>query len=419
MEQKRRTAGPLYILLLMALWPPLSTLSGCGSTDPTVRLEEARRLRSEGQPQQAAEILHDLLGDLPRDFTLNYELAGALHDSGSNTAALDAIAMAIEADPVSLDARALRASILSGLGRDEEALRISRRIVKADPGRAGTHKLMAAIHARAGRYDRAVNQFEKELVINPADGAVLTELGIFYLRSGSLDEASDRLEQAVKSAPGSGRAHRYLADVRFKQLRTQEGLELQAKALELSPSNTDLFADHLRALYNYGRAADSRRLLEEALSSGEPDPRVLLEAARQAVDRLDFEGAVRALQRAASIDPQRPKPHSELGRIYLRLARNEEALEAFNEANRLSPTDPYPLYYLGTLAADRGDTDEAIRLYRRSLELDPYNPKAHYALGRALLRIGRRAEAEAELAKHSEILRVLREKQQAGVATMD
>jgi tetratricopeptide (TPR) repeat protein len=366
------------------------------------------------------EILRNLLSDLPRDFTLNYELAASLHAGGDHAAALEAIAVAIETDPVSIDARALRASILLELGRDDEALRILRRIIVADPKRAGTHKQIATIHARAGRFERAVNQFEKELAINPDDATVLTELGVFYLRSNQFDGASDRLERAVRAAPESARAHHQLAEVRFKQKRRQEGFELQRRALVLDPSDVDLLVDHIRALYSFGRAPEARRLLEEALSNTtSPDPLLLLEAARQAAGRFDYEGGIRALQRAIAIDPRQSKPHFELGRNFLRLGRNEEAREAFEEASRLSPSDPYSLYYLGFLAADQGDDDTAVRLFRRSLDFDSYNPKAHYALGQALLRQGQRAEAEVEFKKHWEILRLLRQRKNAGIASMD
>jgi hypothetical protein len=48
------------------------------------------------------------------------------------------------------------------------------------------------------------------------------------------------------------------------------------------------------------------------------------------------------------------------------------------------------------------------------------NPKAHYALAQALQRAGRGTEAQAELARHAEILERLRgQKETAGPATME
>ena len=393
--------------------------AGCSPADPAERLEQARRLRIEGEPVRAAIILSELVRDHPEDYTFNYELAAALHEGDHDIDALTPIAAAIDANPNSADARHLRAAILVELERDEEALNLLRRIVAAAPRRPGVHRLMGTMHARAGRIERAVNQFEKELSISPADAETLTKVGDLYLRAGRIDDAASRLERAVTASPDLSRAHQFLAEVRFKQGRKPEGLDAQRRAVDLAPENISLFVDHARALYNYGRAADSRRLLDEAMAHGNPEPLLLLEVARQLVDRMDFEAAIGRLEQVVAIAPELADPFFEMGKIYQMMGRNDEARKMFMEANRLSPFDPYAWYYLGALAAKAGHLDEAVRRFRKSLELDNKNPKAHYALGRALLRLGRREEAEAELARHAEILRILRERERSGVATMD
>ena len=414
MEMASRAAPLILIALLVA-----AMAGGCSPADPAKRLEQARRLRIEGEPGRAAIILGELVRDRPKDYSLNYELAAALHEDDHDLDALTPIAAAINADPNSVDARHLRAAILVDLNRDKEALGLLRRIVVAAPRRPGVHRLMGTVHARAGGFERAVNQFEKELIVNPADAETLTELGVFYLRAGRIEDAASRLERAVTASPDLSRAHRFLAEVRFRQDRKSEGLDAQRRAVDLAPENISLFADHVRALYSYGRPVDSRRLLDEALARGDPEPLLLTEAARQEVDRLDFEAAIGHLEQVAAIAPGLADPFFERGKIFQRLGRNDEARKMFMKANRLSPSDPYTWYYLGALAADEDHLDEAVRQFRKSLELDPYNPKAHYALGRALMRLGRREEAETELARHAEILRIVRKRKQGGIATME
>ena len=410
-------AAPLILIALLVS----AMAGGCSPADPAERLEQARRLRIEGEPGRAAIILQDLIRDRPKDFSLNYELAAALHEGGHDIDALMPIAAAIDADPDSVDARHLRAAILVALNRDEEALALLRRIVVAAPRRPGVHRLMGTVHARAGGFERAVNQFEKELAINPADAETLTELGVFYLRAGRIEDAASRLERAVTAAPDLSRAHQFLAEVLFRQGRSPEGLAAQRRAVDLAPEEISLVADHARALYNYGRAAESRRLLDEALARHTPEPLLLMEVARQAVDRMDFEMAIEHYKQVAAIAPGLAEPILEMGKVYQSMGRSEEARKMFMKANRLAPSDAYSWYYLGALDAQAGNLDEAVRQFRKSLELDRYNPKAHYALGRALLRLGQREEAEAEMTRHAEILRILRERKgaQSGVATME
>ena len=404
---------PARALLLIA------ALSLCACADHSAeRRTEARRLRDAGQPAQAAEILAALARRSPDDAGLLEEYAMALHLAGREDQALAAVESALKKSPADAEAHVLHGSILAALGREQEGLAELRQVAAVEPARAGVHRAMGQIHARAGRGAQAVNQFEKELALNPDDGATLTELGVYYLSTGQIEQAVDRLHRAA-TLGGSARAHRYLAEALFRQSKTEEGLEEQRAARRLTPSDVDLLVAHAHALQGYGHAAEARTVLQEAIDHGVRDARVYTELGRQAREDLDYDRAIALFSEAIKIDPGLADAQMNIAKTYLYQGRRDEARAAFEAARAAAPTDPYAYFYLGTLLADDQKYDAAIPLLRRSLELDPFNPKAHYALGQALQRVGAHDEAQAEFARHAEILKRLRESRQSGTATME
>src|SRR5437867_4999697 len=104
----RRKAPPhQHLLLLSAICAAMIPLARCAPPDPAVQLAEARRLRAEGRPADAAEILSRLVARTPDDYAACYELALSLHAARKEDEALDAAGRALAASPSSTDARLL------------------------------------------------------------------------------------------------------------------------------------------------------------------------------------------------------------------------------------------------------------------------------------------------------------------------
>jgi tetratricopeptide (TPR) repeat protein len=404
---------PVLALLSLALL-------ACHGTDVRAGLEEARRLREAGRPEEAARVLELLVARVPDDPVVLYEQALALHAAGHDEDALKPITAALARAPASLDTKVLHGTILGAVGREEEGLAELRQVAQADPKRGGVHRAMALILARAGRHGPAVNQFEKELAQNPDDVDTLTDLGVFYFQTAQPDQAADRLRRAASLPNASARAHRWYGEVLIRSLKIPEGLEEQRLALAQEPDNIDLLVTHAHALQAYGHPEEARRLVRAAIDRGLADPRLHVELGREAREALDYAEAAAEYSKAIAIDSSLAEAQLELGKVYLFTGKRAEARAAFDAAHRLAPTDPYSPYYLASFQVEEGNFDEAIRLLKRSLELDPLNPKAHYALAQALQRAGRGAEAQAELTRHAEILERLRgQKDTAGPATME
>jgi len=82
------------------------------------------------------------------------------------------------------------------------------------------------------------------------------------------------------------------------------------------------------------------------------------------------EQAETALGRAASLDPQNPRPVEALGILHYADGKRDAAKASLNQAVALNSVNPQVFYYLGNLAMFAGDCPSALVDYRRALLLD-------------------------------------------------
>ena len=116
----------------------------------------------------------------------------------------------------------------------------------------------------------------------------------------------------------------------------------------------------------------------------------LLASARAAVERGRFAEAIAALEGlSASAEASNLR-----GRALLGLGRRAEARESFREACELDPEDPRPHSNLALLVRDDGAHDEAIALLERALALSGPNPRTLNNLANTLSVARRHVEAE-------------------------
>jgi tetratricopeptide (TPR) repeat protein len=108
--------------------------------------------------------------------------------------------------------------------------------------------------------------------------------------------------------------------------------------------------------------------------------------------------ALRAADEAARLAPDDPLAHRVRAAALAAVGRAADAGAAARRAAELAPDDPAVLRRLAELAMD-ADPAEAERLYRRGLRLAPHSAAARAGLARALRRLGRREESEAEFAR--------------------
>lgn len=123
----------------------------------------------------------------------------------------------------------------------------------------------------------------------------------------------------------------------------------------------------------------------------------LHDAGYRAVERGDYQLAVRLLNMVVELAPDHGHAWNNLGWALLNLERFEEAKKALRKQIALEPEHEYAYGNLGLVLEQQGDTAKAMSAYRKALEIDPLAYEAHMGLGRLLSRRGRHDSALVHL----------------------
>ncbi len=112
----------------------------------------------------------------------------------------------------------------------------------------------------------------------------------------------------------------------------------------------------------------------------------------------NYDGAVVQLQKALDLAPQKPGSHYKLGEAYWGLSRWDSAAAEYKAELAIDPGNCRAHWRLGSVLNQQGgDAQEALKELDQSVALCPNLTEAHADRGRALITLGRNADAVPEL----------------------
>lgn len=227
---------------------------------------------------------------------------------------------------------------------------------------------------RRGRYDDAVAAFRQAVAADAAaasaaDRAVADESGrlaVADARVAAGDPAGARqaLVETAQASPPSFRAYWRLGTL-LQSLGDQRGA---AEALEAAASGPIVGGATLWA--SIGRLHHLR---------------------------LDLDAAAAAFARRVALQPNDSAGHYDLADVHRASDNLAAAMVEALTAALLDPANARAFAMIGQLDAAAGRDNSALPMLRRAVELAPTDGEARYALSRALLRLGRKDEAQREL----------------------
>ncbi|MEW6160905.1 MAG: tetratricopeptide repeat protein, partial [Verrucomicrobiota bacterium] len=233
-------------------------------------------------------------------------------------------------------------------------------------------------------------------------------LGDVALRMGDVPVAEKAYEQLITLAPEEWRAYTGLADVRIRQGRFQEAVELLNKALQIDPAAK--IAHHLLGLAyrGLGRHEAAEQALKRGLKAEHypmPDPwadrapeHMKLLPELLALGR-NYLASGQAAKAVATLEPALRWHPGDL-RLMLLLANACNEAEEQSKARALllrvleiQSTNHAALVALSTSCLDLGETNEALAYTERAVALAPADPKPHLARATVLRALQRFPEA--------------------------
>lgn len=348
--------------------------------DPEATAMHATLLLQSGDQKQAKTIIKELeplVAKMPRNAILHYNLAKAY--------------------TITPDAANLEMARLQFL----EALKIDPRFIQARLG-------LAELELARGESAKAAQDAEEVLKIEPANLTAMVVESAGFLGIREFAKARELLTSALKLYPGNNDARYQFAQLNFAEKRYKEaeaefqilkdandqrGLPgmMEAKIAQgqfaeavkyvegvvaKAPDRDDYRAVLARLYFRAGRQADAvgqfQKLVDKHPNAGQIWT-MLGESKRFAGD---INGAIDALNKAKSLEPNNFQPCLSLALLYDAQGRADEARKSYEDTLRLQPDNVDALNNLAYLKAESGvDLDQALSYAQRAQQKQPNNPE--------------------------------------------
>lgn len=324
----------------------------------------------------------------PKDMGLAMWLARAEEALGNKKGAeklyKDAIDLADPQHPDAIQAYTAYATFLVKADRVTEAQATLEQARAKLPDTAGLHRAFGEVASTQGKWDDAVSHFKAALEKNPNDLGTRFRLGVAYRSMNNLDAAAKEFDNIVavdKSYPNIA-IERGLLFERSGDI--QKALEQFQSAYEKAPNDVDLMLRVGAAYITVGNIEKGLPLLEKVKSQrpNSPEANHYIGRAYLKQGGLEAASAMRFLQRAVDLDPNRAEYH-----LYVAWAANEAtpaqlglARTHVDKALALDKALADAYWQRGVVSLREGQLADALKDLKKALELKPSRIEAHAAL---------------------------------------
>jgi tetratricopeptide (TPR) repeat protein len=287
--------------------------------------------------------------------------------------------------------------LLNQLGKPEQAQSLLDRARAELPASPEIYRALGDVALAQGRHEEALAEYGEALKLDANDLRAQFQRGVTLRRARELDQAELAFESVAKvdpEYPGLALERGLLHEAAG---RTREALEAYNTALAKAPEDVDLLLRVGCSNVSAGHGKQAEKLLRKVLlqrpNSAETNHclgRALL------LDPSRLAEALSSLERAASIEPNRPEYH-----LYVGWAANEarnfnKAQSSLERALALDQSLADAYWQRGVLLSRQGAVKDAIFDLKKALELRPSRHEAHASLADAYYDLGREQEALVE-----------------------
>jgi len=362
-------------------------------------VDDARKLLSEGHPDQARKVVTDLLQADPGNRDARFLLANILAGQGQLEAAYAIFEALVQESPDDPVGSAVRRLFEQRGATAKDAVRVASLLTQAQRAVQGK------------RWDDGIRALSEAVGLVPGNVPARTNLAQLLGEVQRYAEAIPHLEEAIRRQPGDLGLVRRLANLYERADRPEDAAATYREVLKAVPNDQDaLFALGRVALFSETDNAKAAEYFTRILKTApdNTDALFLLGVAQGGMGETD--AAIQTYQRVLAIDPRYFRAYFELGKIHEAAGRDAQALQAFENTVKYGGTSPEAeqsrrrLALFGTSpevarrvrdelsrgvkALDAGDLETAERLLKGVLTLVPDNTLALYDLATVYTRQG-------------------------------
>lgn len=307
------------------------------TVDPSNKLVEANNYWLRGATNAAMDSYLDVLDSVPNLPEIFRRIAFSLINLGRLDEALEYADRAVNADPFSADAWAIRGWALDWADRPGEAL-------------------SSALHA---------------LELDPENSRAEAYLAEIYRSLGQTELAFDLTEAILERDPDSAEAYRARGLIKWLDYFDYAGAIDDFKAAYASDINMDFVAVEIAFLESnvLGNNDDALEFLQEVIESNPRNARALYQLGY--IYRFQLRNpaqALRYLQDCVDFDPDSALCHYELGRAQFDLEFYQDAANSFERAIDLGSENPRHYYWAGEAQRTLNNCSRALHFFEPGLQ---------------------------------------------------
>ncbi len=307
---------------------------------------------------------------------------------------------AVMADQNALRAHFARGKVMLALGRADEARKSFREVIRIDP-RAGEADIeLAQLSLRAREIDSAVAFADQAVAIMPADvDARLTLARTLMVRESDIPRADAQVRLLLQAFPASAEVQEVRGELALAKGDTATATQAFERALALNPASWNSLTQLVTMDVKAKRLANARIRVDAALAKSPNAPETLLLAAKTYAANGNSLVAEKYLKRAIELDTSNLEAYTTLAALYLIDRRLGDARDEFIQIAQREPTSVAPATMVGIISEAQGDRATAAKWYDKALQIDPRAAPAANNLAWIYAERGENLDAALQLAQ--------------------
>ena len=399
-------------------------------------LLRAQSRESNGDLEGAEEDFRAALSNDPEGPAYRFLLSGFLERQRRLEESEQVLRDLIEVEESYLAMSSLARTVVTAGDRDDEALPLIERVVelakkapvelpRREPGQKGgttslipnvkrsdavlaAYRLLSAFHYDRGHFEKAIESLEEGIdsVESKTKLELIYQMAALYRLKGKSEEADALIHRATRESPDSATAQLVLSAFLGQQGDSEGALQAARAALAIEPENQAALLREAELLVDLGyRDKDDgmidrgREIVDGVIAEQPESPEAHFVRAKLDLAGEDIEAARESLETVLQARPDWAQARFVLGST---MAAAGDLTRARVELARAVETDPNQLEaqkLLTKIHAQLGEHEFAIEQGRKYLEQRPDDGDIRIVVGQSLIRVGRGAEAYAEVEK--------------------
>lgn len=325
---------------------------------------------------KARKAIDYALKRFPTDITFEVFRAQYLLNTGQSEKALILIDLLRVRDPDNPDISLTRGSILSTLGKHDEAIAdFLKALPRVDTDTNEVYQSIAFEYEAVGEYSKAIDYLVKALLIDNENESLLYEIGYCYDLAGDGDGAIRFFKNYTDKFPYS-----YVAW--YNLGLAYSIMELYEKAIDALDFSIAIEPHFIPAHFSKAQSYEQMEMYTQAIHVYKqtmefetPDAMLYYYIGDCYENLNNFSLALEYYRKSVGIERQFADAWMGIGICLNELGQHSEAVSNMKQAVKLEPENPEFWYIYADALLDDGQPDEAEIAFEEVIKLDPEHPE--------------------------------------------